>query len=210
VKLKWDKPKSDGGSKITAYQVEVRKPDSDIWEIANNYPIKGNDFTVENLQIGKPYEFRVKAKNAAGWGEYSKLDRPVTLKPDTGKLILITKSKISFLFLVAPSSPGMPEVKKVGKNYVELAWATPTNDGGSKITGYIVEKKPVGSDQWTKASPYMSPDNNATITDLPENGEFEFRVKAVNKAGESEPSSTTGRLKITEYPSKIIEFFFIR
>ncbi|CAF4191902.1 unnamed protein product, partial [Adineta steineri] len=76
VTLKWDKPKNDGGSKVTAYQVEIRKPDSDIWEIANDYPIKGNDFTVDNLSTGKPYEFRVKAKNAAGWGEYTKLDRP--------------------------------------------------------------------------------------------------------------------------------------
>jgi hypothetical protein len=85
VTLKWNKPKNDGGSKVTAYQVEVRKPDSDTWEIANDYPVKGNEFTVPNLQTGKPYEFRVKAKNAGGWGEYSTLDRPVTLKPDSGE-----------------------------------------------------------------------------------------------------------------------------
>lgn len=96
----------------------------------------------------------------------------------------------------------MPELKKVGKNYVELAWTPPTSDGGAKITGYIVEKKPVGSDQWTRALPFSVLDNSTVITDLPENGEFEFRVKAINKAGESEPSSTTGRVKITEYPSK--------
>lgn len=93
-------------------------------------------------------------------------------------------------------------MKKVGKNYVELSWTPPANDGGSKITNYVVEKRPVGSNQWTKASPYTVVDNTATVTDLPENGEFEFRVKAVNKAGEGEPSSTTGRVKITEYPSK--------
>ncbi len=52
-----------------------------------------------------------------------------------------------------------------------------------------------------KATPYMVLDNNVTVSDLPENGEVEFRVKAVNRAGESEPSSTTGRVKITEYPS---------
>ena len=86
--LKWNKPKNDGGSKITAYQVEVRKPDGDGWEVVNDYPIKGNEFTVDNLQPGKPYEFRVKAKNAAGWSEYSKLDRPVTLKPDNGKAFI--------------------------------------------------------------------------------------------------------------------------
>ncbi len=96
----------------------------------------------------------------------------------------------------------MPEIKRVGKNYAELSWAPPTNDGGAKVTGYIIEKKPVGSDQWTKAIPYTILDNNAVINDLPENSEFEFRVKAVNKAGEGEPSSSTGRVKITEFPSK--------
>jgi len=85
VALKWNKPKNDGGAKITAYQVEILKPDSDKWEVVNDYPIKGNDFTIDNLQTGKPYEFRVKAKNAAGWGDYSTLDHPVTLKPDSSK-----------------------------------------------------------------------------------------------------------------------------
>ncbi|CAF1595213.1 unnamed protein product, partial [Adineta steineri] len=40
ITLKWNKPKNDGGSKITADQVEIRKPDSDVWEIANDYSIK--------------------------------------------------------------------------------------------------------------------------------------------------------------------------
>lgn len=94
-------------------------------------------------------------------------------------------------------------MKKVGKNFVELAWAPPTNDGGSKVLGYVIEKKPVGSEQWTKAVPFMILDNNAVVPDLPENGEMEFRVRAVNRAGEGEPSSSTGRVKITEYPSEI-------
>ncbi|CAF1001234.1 unnamed protein product [Adineta steineri] len=172
VTLKWDK-------------LKMMVAQNNVWEIANDYSIKGNEFTVDNLSREKPYEFRVKAKSAAGWEEYTKLDRPVTFKSDS----------------VAPSSPDMPEVKQVGKNYVELACIIPTNDGDSKITGYVVEKRPAGTDQWVKASPYMSVDNNAVITDLPENGEVEFRVKANNKAGESEPSSISGRVKITEYPN---------
>lgn len=209
VTLKWNKPKSDGGSRITGYQVEFRQPDSDVWEVANTYPIKGTDFTVENLQTGKTYEFRVKAKNAEGWSDYAKLDRPVTVKPSSGMYcsdwsLFEWKSTHSSMFLVAPSSPSMPEVKKVGKNYVELAWTAPTNDGGSKILGYVVEKKPVGSDQWTKAVPYLVLDDNVMIGDLAENSEVEFRVRAVNKSGEGEPSSSTGRVKITEYPSKTL------
>ena len=95
----------------------------------------------------------------------------------------------------------MPEVKKVGKNHIELAWTTPKSDGGAKVNGYVVEKKPIGSDRWTRAMPCTVLDNSAMINDLPENGEFEFRVKAVNKAGEGEPSSSTGRVKVTEFPS---------
>ena len=102
VTLKWDKPKSDGGSKITAYQVEIKRPDSDLWEVVNDYPVKGTEFTIDNLQKGKPYEFRVKAKNAAGWSDYSELDRPVTLKPDCGMLHFVLsnpKSDKIFCFL---------------------------------------------------------------------------------------------------------------
>ena len=47
------------------------------------------------------------------------------------------------------------------------------------------------------------------INDLPENGEFEFRIKAVNKAGEGEPSSSSGRIKISEFPSKLLLAYLI-
>ncbi|CAF0817484.1 unnamed protein product, partial [Didymodactylos carnosus] len=185
ITLKWDRPKNDGGSKVTQYQVEIRKPDSDIWVPVTDFPVKGTELTVDNLQPNKLYEFRVKAKNAAGWSQPTILDQSVTLKPN----------------YVPPSPPNVPEVKKVGKNYVDLAWSAPINDGGSRITGYVVEKKSPESDQWIRAVPYLVVDNNVTVADLIENSEVEFRVKAVNKAGEGEPSVATNRVKISEFPN---------
>ena len=90
------------------------------------------------------------------------------------------------------------------KNFVELQWTPPANDGGSKVTGYVVEKKQAGSDFWLKAHPNHSiPELQCQISELIENAEYEFRVKAINKAGESEPSFASSKVKITEYPGKI-------
>jgi hypothetical protein len=32
-------------------------------------------------------------------------------------------------------------VDKITKNSVDLSWTKPLNDGGAKLTGYVVEKK---------------------------------------------------------------------
>ena len=89
-----------------------------------------------------------------------------------------------------------------------MAWSAPVKDGGSKVTGYVVEKKEAGSDFWIRAhsTPTVS-DTQFVVGDLAENAEYEFRVKAVNKAGESEPSSSTGRIKVTEFPGEFKQTF---
>jgi titin len=68
------------------------------------------------------------------------------------------------------------------------------------IKGYYVEKKQAGSDFWVKAHNAPILNTMIELTDLLENSEYDFRVRAVNKAGESEPSLSTGKVRITEYP----------
>lgn len=64
----------------------------------------------------------------------------------------------------------------------------PKNDGGSPITGYIVQKKEKGSPYWVNAVHVPAGQNSTTVPDLTEGQEYEFRVIAVNNAGQSEPS----------------------
>ena len=45
VTLAWNPPTSDGGSKVSGYNVEIRDPETDEWYPVNESLIKGNSFT---------------------------------------------------------------------------------------------------------------------------------------------------------------------
>lgn len=109
----------------------------------------------------------------------------------SNKLKLKGKAKV-------PSPPGKPIVLKVGRHYADLKWEPPQSDGGSKITGYVIEKKEMGSAVWSKCSDYSVPECNYTALNLVDQSVYEFRVFAVNAIGRSEPSMCTTPVKICE------------
>lgn len=65
VTLAWMKPEHDGGSRITAYCVEAKPKGTDKWVVGGS--TKNLSLVVEGLTEGTEYEFRVKAKNDAGY-----------------------------------------------------------------------------------------------------------------------------------------------
>ncbi|GLJ59515.1 hypothetical protein SUGI_1512200, partial [Cryptomeria japonica] len=81
VLLEWEKPKSDGGSRITGYLIEKREVGSDTWQKVNpNLPCLTNEFTVKNLIEDRKYEFRVIAQNAAGNSDFSECSAETLVK----------------------------------------------------------------------------------------------------------------------------------
>lgn len=68
-----------------------------------------------------------------------------------------------------------------------LAWTRPEHDGGAKIEGYIIEFQKTGSEEWICIADNV-PLTEHQLQGLKEKQEYSFRVKAVNKAGESEAS----------------------
>jgi titin len=66
-----------------------------------------------------------------------------------------------------------------------LKWEVPEDDGGSPITGYIVEKKEVSRRTWQEAGKVT--ELTQQITKLQENNQYLFRVFAENINGVSEP-----------------------
>jgi hypothetical protein len=144
--------------------------------------VKDTTYIVHGLTLGHTYEFRVKAKNAAGFSNPSH---------NSSSLHLKDKFKI-------PSPPGTPTVVKVGKSYVDLKWDPPTSDGGSRIMGYIIEKREVGGALWVKCNDYNVLECKFTAINLVERADYEFRITAFNSVGKSEPSSCSTPVKICE------------
>lgn len=73
------------------------------------------------------------------------------------------------------------------KDHVDLHWAPPLSDGGAPIEKYIIEKRSRYG-RWEPAIEVPGTETKATVPNLTEKEEYEFRVIAVNKGGPSEPS----------------------
>uniref|UniRef100_A0A3B4AAZ8 Titin n=1 Tax=Periophthalmus magnuspinnatus TaxID=409849 RepID=A0A3B4AAZ8_9GOBI len=85
----------------------------------------------------------------------------------------------------APTPPPSIVPTDITKNSVSLAWTRPKHDGGSRITGYVLEAQKKGTDQWAHVTTVKTMD--FIVKNLNENEEYIFRVMAVNLSGRSAP-----------------------
>jgi len=169
--LAWQPPEDDGGSVVDRYEVERLDPYVQQW--IPSCTSKETTIRVAGLAKGKAYKFRVRAITAEG--ESTELETEgETLAADA---------------FSPPEAPGRPEATDWGVDFAELRWSTPEDDGGATIERYRVEVRNANGSgrQWNPAGDFE--DSDGVITDgIEAGGEHEFRVTAVNKVGESEPS----------------------
>lgn len=183
--ISWRPPADDGGNKVSHYIVERRcvsddgSANEDAWiEVSQN--CKDTNFNVTGLTKDKKYEFRVMAVNDNG----------------QSKPLVCENAVMAKLPYDPPSPPGKPEATPVSEDSIQLEWEKPKSDGGSRISGYLIEKREVGSDTWQKVNQPDKPclTNEFTVKNLIEGRKYEFRVIAQNAAGLSNPSECSGEI----------------
>ena len=92
-----------------------------------------------------------------------------------------------------PNPPINVLVDDITKASAKLTWEPPEFDGGSPITGYIIERQNGFSSRWSKLTKEPITEQQLEMTDLREKEQYDLRVSAVNAAGISKPSPTTGK-----------------
>lgn len=180
--IEWNEPVNDGGSAVIGYHLESKERSSILWSKLNKTLITDTQFKIVNLEEGIGYEFRVYAENIVGIGRCSKVSE-------------------SFVARDPCDPPGTPEAVSISKNQIRIQWTKPQYDGGSKVNGYIVERKDLASPdgRWVRANFTNIVETEYTVTGLTENEQYEFRVIARNAAGIfSEPSDSSGPITATD------------
>ena len=86
-----------------------------------------------------------------------------------------------------PSRPCGPIVAdEIRAEHIKIKWKKPEDAGGSPLTGYVIEKMDMDTGRWVAAGEVGPNDETFTATGLTPKKKYKFRVKAVNKEGESE------------------------
>uniref|UniRef100_A0A8B9LRX8 Titin n=1 Tax=Astyanax mexicanus TaxID=7994 RepID=A0A8B9LRX8_ASTMX len=174
--IDWRPPKDDGGSPVTNYIVEKRESNKETWGGVSS----GSTATrlkISRLQSGVEYVVRIRAENKMGIGA------PLESAP--------TVAKHQF---EAPGHPGKPVASDIAEDALTLGWTMPLYDGGSPISGYIIERRHKGG-KWIRVNKTPCKDLRFRVLGLFEGNDYEFRVFAENIAGFSGPSPVSDPAK---------------
>jgi uncharacterized protein (TIGR02145 family) len=152
-------PGNANGSPITAYTITGTPALNPASYIGTSSPI-----TINNLTAGTTYTISITATNAVG-----------TSSPS---------SSVSFTPAIQPPFAPTQVVAVAGNGQAAVLFATPSNTGGSPITGYTATSNPGGFTATGTGQPL-------TVTGLTNGTAYTFTVVATNAAGNSVPSGVS-------------------
>uniref|UniRef100_A0A3P8SRY5 Titin n=1 Tax=Amphiprion percula TaxID=161767 RepID=A0A3P8SRY5_AMPPE len=156
--------------KIMHYIVEKRETSRLAWTLVYG-DMKATTCKVTKLLKGNEYIFRVRGVNKYGDGEALESEATKAMDPFT-----------------VPAAPTSVQVTSVTSEAMTICWERPVSDGGSSISGYVIEKREKTGLRWCRVNKKPVYDLRVKASHLREGCEYEYRVFAENAAGLSAPS----------------------
>ncbi|XP_054422183.1 myomesin-2 [Pteronotus mesoamericanus] len=174
--LGWKAPRFSGGSPVLGYFVDQREAQHRNWHEVNAAPVGERILTVDGLTEGSAYEFKIAATNLVGVGQPSDPSELFKCEawtmPEPGPAYDLTFCEVRDTSLV-------------------LLWKAPVYSGSGPVSGYFVDWKEEGSEEWTTANEAATASRYLKVCDLHQGHSYVFRVRAVNASGVGAPSDAS-------------------
>ena len=189
IDLSWTAPSSNGGSSITGYQIQVSPSGTGNWSpLVGNTRNTNTTYAHTDLSPGTTRHYRVRAINSVGAGAPSDVARATTTAA------------------TAPDAPSNLTATASGRTEITLSWSSPSNNGGTAVTGYQIEVSANAGGSWTNLETNTgSTSTRYTHTGLTEGDTRHYRVSAINSVGTGTPSNvasaTTGAVTAPDAPT---------
>src|SRR5579872_4215163 len=175
INLSWTAPSNNGGSAITGYKIERSNDTGTTWStIAANTANTSTTYSDTGLTASTTYMYRVSAINSVG-----------TSPPSS------TASATTSGAATPPQPPTGLAATAASSSQINLSWTAPSNNGGSAITGYKIERSADNGTTWS----IIQSNTGSTATTFSDTGltastTYTYRVSAINAIGTSSTSNT--------------------
>jgi predicted phage tail protein len=180
INLSWNPPTSNGGPPVTGYKIQYQLDSGNFTNLVSNTGTATTGYSHIGLSTEHIYTYKVFAINSIGTSNSSN-----------------TSSAIPTQVFSAPYPPTGLVTNPSSSTSISLSWTAPSNNGGSAITGYMVEYK-VGSGSYS----VLIPNNRLTTclhTGLLTGTTYTYRVSAINSIGTSVPSNEASAVPTKTY-----------
>ena len=187
VQVSWLAPASDGGSPIGGYVLQYKIDGATSWTTDSaDCSVTATSCTVTGLANGTGYVFQVAATNSS-----------------TDNLNFVQSSRVP-IPATKPTQPTWPTSNylTLGDGRVQVSWLAPASDGGSQISGYVLQYRIHGATSWTTDNTDCSVTaTSCTVTGLANGTIYEFQVAATNAVDTGDWSATSD----TAIPAKPVQ-----
>ena len=170
ISLTWSAPLNDGGAPVLSYTI-LSTRDGVTWQSIATIaagPNTATAYTLSKPLKGQTWSFEVYATNQSGNG-------------------VVSNSVSSTTPTTVPAAPTSVAIAAGTGDQVIVRWIAPSDNGGTAITGYVIERQVAGV--WSTVGQVAASVLTFTTTRGGSNVAAIFRVSAVNSVGTSVASN---------------------